>query len=114
MSPAKTTYDVKGNVTLEKKAENGIASSGDENVAKSSKKSGYRHKHAKPAKDDSSSSSDSDTDECYEPFSMEAWRWATVFLDVPVPWWKQGEMSARASLIPYMSNINLHQLTDTL
>ena len=88
MSPAKTTYDMKGNVTLEKKTENGIASPGDENVAKSSKKSGYKHKHAKPAKDDSSSSSsDSDTDECYEPFSMEAWRWATVRVDMfPVPY----------------------------
>jgi len=80
MPPAqerKTTYDVKGNMTLEMKAEKTVASAStgaEKTVAKVSKKSSNRPKHAKLAKEEDTSSSDSDTDECYEPFSVEAWR----------------------------------------
>ena len=73
--PAKTTYEVKGSVRLEQKEMEALDIAGV--VAKNSK-SGKANKHARKHRAESDSSSDdSDTDECYQPLGMEAWRWAS-------------------------------------
>ena len=72
------TYEVQGRVQTKEKHQVADKDSGDEDaavetVAKSSKK----HAPRKTERYDDSSS-DSDTDECYEPLGMDAWRWACM------------------------------------
>ena len=74
---SKTTYDVKGNVRMvERKkhdTEQNVAGVPTSAVAAKATKPPKASRHAKHF-EESDSSSDSDTDECYEPLGMEAWR----------------------------------------
>ena len=67
------TYEVQGKVKMKEKIVDAEEKATlGEDVAKSSK--GTNSRNSERYED---FSSDSDTDECYEPLGMEAWRWAT-------------------------------------